>query len=183
MSVQGSVEDLRRLRALGACSPSRWRRCDVMSGGWKHLVRAACQGGVVVLMSRYVRRLYVHLCVQPVKVASRCPDVTCTMLTNPLWVYFSLQSCRVSGGRVFSDFVMPGAACGPDGAGRARDTPEGAELGAREHTGQEPTPRFADSKAKLSSTIKSTKQSTKELKISARAPHLPFSPPSTPPRP
>jgi hypothetical protein len=123
MSVQGSVEDLRRLRALGACSPSRWRRCDVMSGGWKHLVRAACQGGVVVLMSRYVRRLYVHLCVQPVKVASRCPDVTCTMLTNPLWVYFSLQSCRVSGGRVFSDFVMPGAACGPDGAGRARDTP------------------------------------------------------------
>ena len=50
-----------------------------MSGGCKHLVRAARQGGVVVLMSRYVRRLYVHLCVQPVKVASRCPDVTCTM--------------------------------------------------------------------------------------------------------
>ena len=140
-----------------------------ISGGCVHLVRAARQGGVVVmscpaagstwcvqpvkvaslsLMSRYVRRLYVHLCVQPVKVASRCPDVTCTMLTNPLWVYLSLQSCRVSGGRVFSDFVMPGAACGPDGAGRARDTPEGAELGAREHTGQEPTPRFADSKAK-----------------------------------
>ena len=53
-----------------------------------HLVRAARQGGVVVLMS-YVRRLRaLGACHEPVKVASLCPDVICTMFVV-LYVYES----------------------------------------------------------------------------------------------
>ena len=53
-----------------------------------HLVRAARQGGVVVLMS-YVRRLRaLGACHEPVKVASLCPDVICTMFFV-LYVYES----------------------------------------------------------------------------------------------
>ena len=53
-----------------------------------HLVRAARQGGVVVLMS-YVRRLRaLGACHEPVKVASLIPDVICTMFVV-LYVYES----------------------------------------------------------------------------------------------